>query len=247
MGDTWKSIWNKKTAENYSINMNSTKDIFLSLKYAMGVGKIGSGGTITFEDFYNQFLINLKELSFSLDSDFTPNSFFDLGCGTGCYLYLLETINKSYILGGSDYSEPFINLAKKTLPSIEDLTYSDAADLDTEKKYDCVFSRSIFQYFPNESYAEEVVNRMIQKSNHSVGLFYIHDLAKKEEFIAYRRSTIEDYDKKYAGINHMFYSKNFFAEIAEQNNCSVKFSKTPIKNYWNSPYTYDVYFFKNIY
>ena len=159
--------------------MNSTKDIFLSLKYAMGVGKIGSGGTITFEDFYNQFLINLKELSFSLDSDFTPNSFFDLGCGTGCYLYLLETINKSYILGGSDYSEPFINLAKKTLPSIEDLTYSDAADLDTEKKYDCVFSRSIFQYFPNESYAEEVVNRMIQKSNHSVGLFDNHDLAKK--------------------------------------------------------------------
>ncbi|MCR4648835.1 MAG: hypothetical protein K5776_07130, partial [Lachnospiraceae bacterium] len=74
-----------------------------------------------------------------------------------------------------------------------------------------------------------------------------HDLAKKEDFIAYRRSTIEDYDKKYAGINHMFYSKAFFAEIAEKNNCSVKFSKTPIKNYWNSPYTYDVYFFKNTY
>ena len=241
----WMEIWNNKNVRDFVIKKDSPEKTFMGLKNAMGVNKIG-GGEISYKDFFDQFVINYREMTFSAEEQYIPKSFFDVGCGTGGYLYLLSEMKKGYELGGIDYSEPFIRIASKVLGGrVKELSCGEAIHINTDVTYDHVFSRSIFQYFVDQNYAEIVINKMIDKAKHSVGIFDIHDFAKKNAFIAYRKSTIEDYEKKYDDSSHMFYDKEFFLKIAEKRNCGIKFSKAIIQNYWNAPFTYDVYFYKN--
>lgn len=94
-------------------------------------------------------------------------------------------------------------------------------------------------------YATSVVNRMLAKAKFSVGIFDVHDLSKKEEFISFRKSVISDFEKKYDSDSHLFYERSFFEKIAEEQRCKVEFSRTSLPNYWNADFTYDVYFYKN--
>ncbi len=159
-------------------------------------------------------------------------------------MYLISTLSPDYEIGGVDYSKPLIDVASEAMPFAKELYCGEAASLDTSIKYSCVYSRSVFQYFPDEQYAESVINSMIEKATYSIGLLDIHNIAKKEEFIEYRRKTIENFDKKYNELNHMFYSKQFFLDIADKHNCWIKFSKSGLSNYWNDPFTFDVYLYK---
>ena len=178
------------------------------------------------------------------DPEFRPMSFFDVGCSTGPYLYYLATLNPEFRLGGMDYSEAYVEVARRYVQNAVELYSAEARDLKTDIKYDCVFSRSIFQYFDDLAYGEEVVTRMIEKADHSVGIFDVHDLAKKEDFLNYRRSVIENYDEKYKDTQHLFYPKSMFIDIAERYDCDVKFAHCALPGYWNAAYTYDVYFYK---
>lgn len=65
----------------------SVEEGFFKLKQWMGVTKIEGDGP-SMDDYISQFEMNLKEMSFSLEQDYVPQSFFDVGCGTGSYLFL---------------------------------------------------------------------------------------------------------------------------------------------------------------
>ncbi len=245
--ESWKSVWNQKEPLD-QVNIGKMEDLpetFMRLKERMGISALGDYSSPEYTDYIEQFNQNIAEMSFSVEKGYRPSSYFDVGCGTGAYLYYLSRIVDNVTLGGVDYSAPLINVALEALPNAQELYCGEAKNINTETKYDCVYSRSIFQYFDNLDYAEIVIKRMLNKANHSVGIFDIHDENRKEDFLNYRRQTIEDYDNKYKDTQHLFYDKAFFIKIAESFGCGIKFSKSSLRNYWNDRYTYDVYFFKN--
>ncbi|MBQ9334653.1 MAG: class I SAM-dependent methyltransferase [Lachnospiraceae bacterium] len=243
----WKSIWSKSTVLD-DIKLSGEEDfaeVFMELKAFTDPNYHGGYPSLSrFNAFVDQFNIFLRELSFSTDPEYQPKSFFDVGCSTGPYLYYLSTLNPEFRLGGMDYSEAYVEVARRYVQNAVELYSAEARDLKTDIKYDCVFSRSIFQYFDDLAYGEEVITRMIEKADHSVGIFDVHDLAKKEAFLNYRRSVVENYDEKYKDTQHLFYPKSMFIDIAERYDCDVKFAHCALPNYWNAAYTYDVYFYK---
>lgn len=244
--NSWKEIWNNKgkSAGKVDLEAVSMEEGFAKLKQLMGITVIDGDGP-SLKGFLDQFRENLREMCFSSKGEYMPTSFFDVGCGTGAYLFFIRRMfGESVFLGGTDYSEAYIDIARQVLNSCKELYSGDAEKLDTEIKYDVVYSRSIFQYFSDPNYARTVVEKMLEKSNHSVAILDVHDLKQQESFLAYRRSVIEDYDNKYANTKHLFLPKEMFMEIAEEHSCSIKFAHSELPGYWNSKFTYDVYLFK---
>ena len=156
-------------------------------------------------------------------------------------------ITGGYGIGGIDYSSALIEIAKEVFASdasLKELICDEAINLPTNVAYDAIFSNSVFSYFPTENYAAKVLDKMLIKSNFSIGLLDIHDIEKKDAFEAYRRKTVENYDIKYKNLSKLFYHKKFFYEWADRNNCEIEFYVPDMEGYWNNEFVFDVYFFK---
>lgn len=171
-------------------------------------------------------------------------SIFDVGCGCGANLFLFK--NDGIKIGGMDYSSSQIEIAKKLFDKkeITELICGEAIDLPTDIKYDAIISNSVFSYFPNEEYAKAVLDKMVDKALHSIGLIDIHDLEKKDLFTEYRRETIENYDERYKELHKYFYRKDFFHEYANERRIEVEFSDSNVEGYWNNEFVFDVFFYK---
>lgn len=241
----WRSIWNNRTPSEI-IDENNFEETFLYLKGCMG---IKSSTPASSEGFLGQFKANLSKLERGLNPS-EPHSYFEIGCGSAPYLYYLAKKRDCVRLGGVDYSVPLIDIAKKIMcpphvnAEVAELYCAEAIEVDVDIEYDCVYSRSVFQYFPGEEYGLKVAQKMLDKASHCVGIFDILDSEKKEDFLNYRRSVVENYDEKYADTPHQSYSKDLFMKLAEQNKCEVVFARDSLKDYWNEPFVYDVYLYK---
>ncbi|PAF41426.1 class I SAM-dependent methyltransferase [Helicobacter sp. 11S02596-1] len=114
---TWKDIWTQKSANNQEeltwlkqkLQSNSTTEIgdyLLKLNgFDSKTGALNSGSIRAFME---------KNLAPKLAG---CESFYDVGCGSGAFLYLLlqvlqdKNIATSYRVGGCDYSEPRVRIA----------------------------------------------------------------------------------------------------------------------------------------
>ncbi len=235
----WKKIWNLKEADEIQLNSESVKDVFMELKRLDGNDTIGNG--IMYESFLTQYQ-NLKKECMSV-GEAPLRSVFEVGCGSGPFLMLFE--NDNVKVGGLDYSEVLIRTARKVLKNPIELYCDEAIDLKTEYKYDAVYSNSAFEYFQDEEYALQVLEKMFCKANYSIAILDVHDEDFKEEYMAYRKSIIENYEEKYRNLSKKFYSKVFFLKFAKRHKMDIKFTECKLKGYWNSKFVYDVYMFKN--
>lgn len=145
-------------------------------------------------------------------------------------------------MGGLDYSQDLIDIAKNVV-SDADLVWGSAQNLDTAIKYDLVMADSVLQYFSSEEYAQDVLNKMILKSNKIVYISELHDITLREEWLAYRRKSMDDYDQIYEGLDKMFYSKEWITDIATRHNKQVRFTKGNNPEYWNSKYIFNCFIF----
>jgi hypothetical protein len=86
-------------------------------------------------------------------------------------------------------------------------------------------SSSAFHYFENEKYAEQVIVRMLEKSNLKVVIADVPDLKHKEESERIRRDKYPagEYDEKYKGLSHYYYDKGWFEGIAQKLSLNVSF------------------------
>ena len=52
----------------------------------------------------------------------------------------------------------------------------------------------------------------------------IYEGLKKNDAEKLRKSALseEEYENKYSGLNHLFYDKNFFIDIAKQLDCTIE-------------------------
>lgn len=229
----WKEIWTKEERVH-----NTVLEVLIKAN-----GFDTGSGSFTVEKW--------KEYTSSLFSKIDSRivgrdkfSIFEIGCGAGAFLYQLYL--QDYKVGGLDYSPIQVELAKRFI-SEEGFCCGEAAALDTTYKFDVVISHSVFQYFPNESYAETVINKMLEKSNGIVAFFDINDQEKKEKYHLIRMADMneEEYWEKYNGLSHLFYKKQWFREIAKKNGCTITIWDQDFIGYDNSQLRFNVLMEKN--
>ena len=235
----WKNIWDKKSLKTIDLKRDEFS-VFCDLKRADGFDVNVRDEQSYFRAFYSSWMKmydKLKEITHD-----KIRSVYEVGCGSGVNLYLFQNRIRDGVLGGIDYSSGLIDLANDVLPD-QNLVCGDAEQMDTETKYDLVMADSVFQYFGSQEYAESILNKMISKADKAVYLSEIHDIKLREEWLEYRRRSMENYDQIYHGLDKMFYSRDWLTNIAEKRGRQAVFFKSENPEYWNSRYVFNCFIF----
>lgn len=230
--NNWQQIWQKKNADEEILRHGTYKEIVLELKRSNGFDITAEG--LSFAAIQQQCSTIQYFLQQSMGNQ-TLTNLYEIGCGSGANLYMYEYAGLR--CGGMDYSENLIHIAKSILKS-EDILCTEATHIPTEPHYDCVISNSVFQYFDNIAYGQAVMEKMYQKANYTMGFFDISDADKKEEFLAFRRRLIPDYNERYKNLPRCFYTKAFFEEFAQTHEMEITFPNISLTGYWNEPYVF---------
>ena len=221
----WKDIWNKK-----ALSASWTFDDVMDIN---GFNDTG----VTYED-YREFWKHVNK-QFNINES---SSFYEVGCGAGLSLKILHD-DMDHKVGGSDYAENSILTADAWSIS-DDIKCLEASDVSSTPKYDYVVAFSVFHYFHDLEYAEDVTKIMLEKSNKGVGIFDICDEEKKEIYVATRKADDPNYEERYAGLDHLFIHKNFWIHFARENDLSIYIEDQHIPNYKNSKLRYNIYLTK---
>lgn len=170
---------------------------------------------------------------------------FEVGCGSGANLYFFK--KDGFKVGGSDYAENLLAVAKKVIgaENFVECIAGDAANLPTDVKYDAVFAGGVFQCFTDLNYAEKALDRMVAKARHSVGILRTLNADTKDDYFAYRRAHTKNYDELYKNLPKLFISKKFFEDYAAKNNLDVNFPTHHIEGFWNNQFNFDCFLYKN--
>ena len=159
------------------------------------------------------------------------NSVYEVGCGAGAFLFALRE-QQVLRVGGCDYAPALIQAANRSLPG-GTFEILEAGDLPPTPTYDFVISNGAFHYFPDLEYARRVLERMIAKSNRGVAVLEVPDLSLRDAAERVRREKLsaERYEKKYAGLEHLYYGRDWFRTIAAARNLDCRLFPSPIPNY----------------
>ena len=227
----WKKIWenrNIKTSDKSILNKLIAVDGFDT-----GYGTINENDWLKYIDYIEEKL-NLQN----------TDSLYEVGCGAGAFLH--KFYNQGNIVGGIDYSENLIDISKEYLPN-GNFEISEAINMNISEKYSYVISNSVFFYFPTYEYANEVIKRMINKSVKGIAILEVNDLEKKDESMSLRKGYLsdEEYEEKYEGLEHLYYNKQWFIDIAKMNNLRIEIVQQNINNYKNNMYRFNVFMFKD--
>ena len=232
-----KTIWNSRELID-AVSDDAPMQTYQKLK------KTDWFDTITWEDaewYYNTFFEMRKnddEMIRSLVWEI--NSVYEIWCWSGATLFLYKNKYPNLKTGWIDYSQTLSDIAKKVLWSGVEIVCDEAANLDTQKKADLVYSDSVFVYFNNIEYAKNVLEKMCQKANKAILITEVYDKDKEQECLDYRRSQIENYDEKYKWLGKLFFEKKFFEDFAKEHGLKIKFLDVNNKYYWNSKYMFSV-------
>lgn len=226
----WRQIWEKRTFDDSVLHDKDLAALFIELKRANGFDVVNGG--IPYESLMEQYAVTKAKL---LEYAPEAKSLYEVGCGSGANLLLFE--HDGWTVGGLDYSASLIDTAKRVLRS-DDLRYAPASELSDSPEYDCLLSNSVFSYFSDYEYAENVLKTMCRKARNAIALFDIHDLEKKDAFIAYRKAEVADYEERYRNLPKLFYSRAFFADFAKKNGLSIEFVEYSMEGYWNNEFVF---------
>lgn len=220
--ENWKQIWNRRSITN----PNDLQDLINANGYDT------SGLTEKNLTQYVQYIKSKMEMT-------DGETVYEVGCGCGSILYLFKEMGME--VGGLDYSEPLINIAKNINLS-NDLEVNEANKLQIETKYDYVISNGLFHYFRDLEYTREVTELMMQKSNKgSIAILDVNDEDKKELSLNIRREKEPNYDEKYKGYEHLYINKSFWKDLAEKNKWELEIEDQVIEDYKNRDFRYNIF------
>ena len=196
---SWKSIWNAKSLQ--SKEKISISDLIKLDGFDTGFGSYDEVSWVEMvRDFVN--IVNLY-----------PNSnVYEIGCGAGCFLYTIKQIIEINCFG-IDYSKNLIDIAKRVIPEGKFLEDEAINIHPNGKEFDLIFSHSVFQYFSSQEYAKEVLMKATSmlKVGGNLCLLDLNDKSKEENYHFERArgySSVEEYQKNYEGLNHLFFDKD---------------------------------------
>lgn len=219
----WCQIWNKRTQPEAE---DALERLIRADGFDSGVGEIITDSWRDYVGFIAKN-INIGKAA----------TIFEVGCGSGAFLF--HFYQSGHKIGGGDYSESLIRMASDVMKDM-DFCVCEANNIDTFRKYDFVISNSVFQYFPDLGYAESVIRKMLEKSNKAVAICDVPDLKLKEESELIRRGHDDgEYEKKYEGLNHLYYDRDWFRTIATKNDCRISLFDQNIRNYRQNKYRFN--------
>ena len=115
-----------------------------------------------------------------------------------------------------------------------------------QNEVDVVVANSVFFYFPDHMYAQAVLNRMVQMAKKSVGVLDVPDFSKRDYALSLRREQMGDteYEEKYKGLDHLYYSKDWFKQSLANTAVKVHIEDQDIPGCINSHFRFNVFLHK---
>ena len=234
MGNKWKEIWNRRKPVTDGL-AGDWEHVYLELKRLNGYDVMEGGVPLKALLNFHAGLVELLDL--------TPGkSVYEVGCGAGANMYLMQ--REGMIVGGSDYAEGLIETAHAVVPNAREMGAMEAADIPTEEKYDAVYSCGVFSYFPDHDYATRVLERMLAKSRHAIGITELHDRTKRQDYLTFRRANIPNYDERYEGLGRLFFRREFFEDFAREHDLRIVFPALRMADYWNTPFIFTCFMYR---
>ena len=151
MKKSWSQVWKKKSNLPFSKNYKTLLEM-----------NGWDTGVSSFSIYEWKKFINLIIKKFKITK---ADNVFEIGCGSGAFL--LPFYKKDINCFGTDYSLKFIKSCKKLMKKGVFIK-SEANNLKKFKKYkfNYVFIHSVFQYFDNIKYADQVMSQLKEISNY---------------------------------------------------------------------------------
>lgn len=232
MDNNWNKIWENRIINNIKKTNHSYFefiDYLLSIDgFDSGTGKICSSAWVKF----------INQINSELDIK-KNHSIFEVGCGAGAFLYPYYSAGN--IVSGIDYSEKLVSHCNKIFQT-NNFNVLEAINIESNPQFDFIFSFSVFFYFPDLEYASIVLDLMMAKAKNAIAILDVPDIDKREECESLRRMQYPpgEYEKKYEGLNHLYYSKNWFREQSKRlKGTSIYIFDQNIEGYLNSKFRFN--------
>jgi SAM-dependent methyltransferase len=230
MSNLWQQIWEKRTLQpQHAI----TLETLISLDgFDSGAGKINLAD-------WQEYTRRISE-KLGLK---TGDSVFEVGCGSGAFLYSLRQQIKLDV-GGLDYAAGLLSAAQKAMPDGQ-FQVQDAQSLDTSSTYDFVIANSVFHYF-DETTAAKVLQAMWKKARHGIAILDVPNAATKDSCELARRDALTqlEYEEKYKGLHHTYFTPEWF--IRQLPECPHQAFENCVPNYPQSEFRFSVIFSKHL-
>lgn len=225
MTQKWREIWNRRAAPEGA-------ELDLAALIRLDGCDTGAGRVAA-----DSWRINVARIAEKLG--FRPgDSVFDVGCGSGAFLVAARELRAGAV-GGIDYGAGLVAAARRVLPD-GDFTVGDAVEMAEVPAYDHVVSHGVFHYFGLES-AAVILDRMLRKARKTVAVLEVPDLATREAAETERRNALspEEYERKYAGLGHTYYPREWFREQAARHGRACEFFPSCMPDYAQSIYRFN--------
>jgi SAM-dependent methyltransferase len=221
----WENIWSK---EKEIVGNISLEKLLWVDGFDSGAGKVSVVDWVRF----------LENTSNKLDIK-PHDSIFEVGCGGGAFLYYFY--NLGHKVAGIDFSTSLIQIARRAMPEMN-FEVQSAIDLSTVEDYDFVISFGVFHYFPNLEYSQMTIEKMINKANKAVAIYDLPDFEKKEASEKERKRLLPEgeYEKKYSGLSHLYYHKDWFLDLEKKFPVKIQICDQQIMGYGNSDFRFNV-------
>jgi len=228
MANAWKTVWERHGTPSENPEL---ADLLEADGFDTPYGKMSA-------EVWSTYVSRIYRLVGLVPGD----SLYDVGCGSGAFLYPAYT--SGITVGGLDYSTSLVRVARRAMPTGE-FTVGEAAALDTSSHYDVVASCAVFLYFDTLAYAEEVIRRMSRKARRAVVILDIPDAAMAEAALAHRQAAFEDrhaYEERYKGLDHKFYDRDWVIAILQAVGLiDVRVQRQEVAGYDNAQFRFNVF------
>jgi SAM-dependent methyltransferase len=220
----WRSIWNRRGGSDEAPTLAS---LVAADGFDDGPGRIAVDAWRRYAD----LVITWVKLE-------PGDSIFDVGCGAGAFVY--PHFQTGHVVGGIDYSDTLVAMASRAMAGM-DFSAREALGLNPVPVYDVVVSNSVFHYFPDIYYAEDVLRKMIRKARKVVGVLELPNADLREEAEKSRAAALPpgEYEKKYSGLRHQYYSKGWIEELGVRYGCRVQILDQQIEDYGNNRFRFN--------
>lgn len=230
----WKDVWDRRKIESINSSNNNILEALIKVDgFDTGMGDYS----------VNQWLELTKKQVERLNISKIDNV-LEVGCGSGAFLYCINKYTNCSITG-IDYSEALIDIANKNISG--NFSVSEANKIPfSDCQFNIVLSHSVFQYFPSEEYAAQVLQEMyrVLRGSGKICIMDINDKSFEQSYYSDRRSLYKDpdeYDQKYNGYEHLFFEKNKFIELLSRAGfVNIIMFKHDIPEYINSRFRFNI-------
>lgn len=231
---SWTEIWHSTVSP---VPLTATTQNAHELALVLNGYDSAGAGQVTINDFIEFASTWVKGIGFQ-----NGDSVFEVGCGAGSFLQAIYNVTSSAHLAGSDSSSNLIKAGRGFFPHLDLRIASGATALGDTFEFNHIVSFSVFHYFDSLDYAAQVVKGMKKAASRSVSLLDLPDVSTKWSDIQFRRSLYPEgeYERKYEGLDHLYYSRDWIADLFPSSEWSVRIENQTVPNYTNAKFRFNM-------